>query len=69
MTTKILVTTPVRHIQGVSEILETIGEITYLEDPNEEDVISIVENYDAIFTNPNKSKVYIGKEIINSGKN
>ncbi|EMN69556.1 4-phosphoerythronate dehydrogenase [Leptospira interrogans serovar Bataviae str. UI 08561] len=68
MTTKILVTTPVRHIQGVSEILETIGEITYLEDPNEEDVISIVENYDAIFTNPNKSKVYIGKEIINSGK-
>ena len=61
---KILVITPVRHIIGVPEILESTGEVTYMEDPSKEEVISVIDAYDAIFTNPNKSKVFIGKDIL-----
>jgi len=66
---KILVITPVKHIIGVSEILESIGDITYLDDPSMNEVIAKIETYDSIFTNPNKSKVFIGKEVLNAAKN
>ena len=38
----------------------------YLDDPTPEKVISVIGGYDAIYTNPNKSKVFIGKEIIDA---
>ncbi len=63
---KILVITPVRHISGVPETLESIGNVTYIDDPSAEEVQSVINEYDAIFTNPNKSKVFIGSEILNS---
>jgi len=66
---KILIITPVRHIIGVSDILESIGEVTYLDDPTSEEVISVIGSYDAIFTNPNKSKVYIGQDVLGAAKN
>ena len=69
MTYKILVITPVRHIQYVPEMLESIGDITYLDDPTLEEVMSVISQYDAIFTNPNKSKVFIGKELLDLAKN
>lgn len=65
---KILVITPVRHIKGVPETLEAAGKVTYLDDPSVEEVISVIGDYDAIFTNPNKSKVYIGKDILDAAK-
>ena len=65
----ILVITPVGHIKGVPEILEAAGKVTYMDDPSSEKVISIINGYDAIFTNPNKSKVFIGKEILDAAKN
>ncbi len=65
---KILVITPVRHIKGVPETLEAAGKVTYLDDPSVEEVISVIGDYDAIFTNPNKSKVYIGKDILDDAK-
>jgi D-3-phosphoglycerate dehydrogenase len=65
----ILVITPVRHIAGVSETLESIGKVTYLDDPSPAEVIDVIGEYDAIYTNPNKSKVFIGKEIIDAGRN
>jgi len=68
MSKKILVITPVKHIQGVSEILEESGNVTYLEDPTYDDVKSCINNFHAIFTNPNKSKVYISEELIQVGK-
>jgi phosphoglycerate dehydrogenase-like enzyme len=68
MNYKILVITPVRHIKGVSEALEATGEVTYLDDPSVEEVISVIGDYDAIFTNPNKSKVYIGQDILDAAK-
>jgi|TARA_B110000196_G_C21043904_1_gene613869 phosphoglycerate dehydrogenase-like enzyme len=69
MRPKILVITPVQHINGVKETLESFAEVTYLEDPSLQEVIEIIEPYDSIFTNPNKSKVYIGPELIDAAKN
>ena len=68
MNYKILVITPVRHILGVPEVLNSIGEVTYMDDPSAEEVVSVIGDYDAIFTNPNKSKVFIGKEILDAAK-
>lgn len=68
MINKILVITPVRHIKGISEILESIGEVTYMDDPSPNQVISVIDGYDAIFTNPNKSKVFISKDILDAAK-
>jgi len=65
---KILVITPVRHIIGVSEVLDSIGSVTYLDDPSKDEVISKIEEYDAIFTNPNKSKVFIGRDVLDAAK-
>ena len=47
---KILVITPVKHINGLQGILESAGSVTYLDDPSMEEVISIVDDYDAIFS-------------------
>jgi len=65
---KILVITPVRHIAGVPEILESTGQVTYMDDPTLLEVIAIIGEYDAIYTNPNKSKVFIGREVIDAAK-
>ncbi len=68
MKAKILVITPVRHIKGVSEILETTGEVTYLDHPTLEQVVTTIPGYQAIFTNPNKSNVFIGREVMDAGQ-
>lgn len=64
---KILVITPVHHIHGVPEILERIGLVTYLDDPIPEDVLRLISKQHAVFTNPNKSNVFIGRDVIESG--
>lgn len=66
---KILVITPVRHIAGVVETLDSIGSVSYLDDPSPSEVIAVIGDYDAIYVNPNKSKVFIGKKIIDAGYN
>ena len=63
---RILVITPVHHITGIVDTLESIGDVTYFDDPSIEQVISVISEYDAIFTNPNKSKVFIGREVLNA---
>ena len=60
----VLVITPVRHIGGVSPILERIGAVTYLDHPSTADVVALVGGYDAVFTNPNKSNVFLGREVL-----
>jgi len=67
MPPKILVITPVHHIRGVSEILESIGEVNYLENPTPQDVLNLISNQHAVFTNPNKSNVFIGPDIMDKG--
>ena len=53
MNFKILVMTPVKHINGLQDILESSGSVKYLDNPSKGEVISILDDYDAIFTNPN----------------
>jgi len=65
---RILVITPVRHIPKVTEILESLGSVEYLDDPTYLEVLKVAASYDVIFTNPNKSKVFIGKELIESAQ-
>ena len=66
---KILVVTPVKHIKGVFKTLTKIGNVNYIEDCNLENLMKIVSNYDAIFTNPNKSKIFIGQDVIDLATN
>ena len=69
MKPKILVITPVHHIRGVVDILESFGDVVYLDDPSWDEVLEVIADYDAIYTNPNKSKVFIDSRLINTGKN
>ncbi|PPR48320.1 MAG: Hydroxypyruvate reductase [Alphaproteobacteria bacterium MarineAlpha5_Bin8] len=64
---KILVITPTKHILGVNKILKNIGHVTFKDDPTYKDIKKIIKNFDAIYTNPNKSKVYIDEKLINLG--
>ena len=68
MQPRVLVITPVDHIKGVNEILESFADVTYLEDPSQEEVLNLIEAYDSIFTNPNKSKVFLGADLLTKGK-
>lgn len=65
---RILVITPIRHIAGVTEILESTGQVTYMDDPTPEQVIAAIGNYEALYTNPNKSRVFIGQEVIDAAE-
>ena len=60
----ILVITPISHIKNVKNDLEKIGKVTIIDDPSINKIHKIIHKYDVIFTNPNKSKVFIGKKII-----
>ncbi|MEO5347590.1 MAG: hypothetical protein H7834_14625 [Magnetococcus sp. YQC-9] len=66
MKANILVITPVRHIRGVAEILESCGAVTYLDHPSPAEVIAALPGHRALFTNPNKSNVFLGKEIFDA---
>lgn len=63
-TNKILVITPISHIENAIDSLDKLGQITVFADPTYEEVYEIVEDYDCIFTNPNKSRVKIDKRLI-----
>lgn len=66
---KILVITPVSHIRGVEDLLESIGDVTYMDDPTSSEVAACISQYDALYTNPNKSKVYIGEDLLSQASN
>ena len=65
---KILVITPVHHIHGVVKVLEKCGDVTYLENPKPKTVLNCIKDFDALFTNPNKSNIFIDRDLINAAK-
>ena len=69
MTTRIIAITPIRHILGVVKQLESIGELTIFDDPSPADLIEVVHDYEVIFTNPNKSKIYLDEEVFKYSPN
>lgn len=62
---KILVITPTDHIEGLNNLLNSIGEVTFLEDPVLEDLKNLNNKFDAVYTNPNKTKIFIDHEFLN----
>jgi D-3-phosphoglycerate dehydrogenase / 2-oxoglutarate reductase len=66
---KTLVITPIDHIKNVKENIKSYSKITILNDPSYTEVLRVISKYDALFTNPNKSKVFIDKKLITKAKN
>lgn len=65
----ILVITPTKHIKNFEKTICKFGKVKFLDDPLKTQLLKIIENYNIIFTNPNKSKIFFNKEIIDKGKN
>jgi len=65
MPSKIIITTPIAHLDGVFEILASCHDsvTVYIPDPLLEDLIA---NSDAtvIFTNPNKSRIFYSADVL-----
>jgi len=61
---RLLVTTPVRHIDGLMEKLASRFDVTYLPDPAVPDIMPHLAEMEGIFTNPNKARFRISKELI-----
>ena len=69
MKRRLLVATPIAHIQGLLEKLEKTFEVEYTPDPDHDQVMAVIDRFSALFVNPNKSKFRIDKEIICAGRN
>ena len=64
---KIAVITPISHLNGVRELVETKGEVFYLENnPDKSTVKSILirKNIDTIICNPNQQSFKIDEELL-----
>ena len=68
MKKKMLVITPISHINGLVKLLKKHFQLTILEDPSRKKVSQVIQKYEIIFTNPNMSKVFLSKEIMQKGK-
>ena len=66
---KILVITPIDHISGLKTKLKKIGEVVINEDPKKTFILKNIKKFHAIYTNPNKSNIFIDRHIIDKAKN
>jgi D-3-phosphoglycerate dehydrogenase / 2-oxoglutarate reductase len=62
MKNKVLVITPVKHIQGLFNKLTKIGRVKMFENISNAQFTKLKDEYTAIFTNPNKSKIFLGEQ-------
>jgi len=68
MKPKILIITPIKHIKKLYRNFEIYFKIKYIPEATYNEVLKHSKNIDCIFTNPNKSKVFIDKNIISNSK-
>tara|TARA_Y100000992_G_scaffold301367_1_gene272096 strand:- start:455 stop:1408 length:954 start_codon:yes stop_codon:yes gene_type:complete len=68
MKRKLLVMTPISHINGLEKIFKKYFILSKVENPTYKIIYKIIHDYDVIFTNPNMSKVYLSKEILQRAK-
>tara|TARA_Y100000034_G_C6801265_1_gene359407 strand:- start:11 stop:958 length:948 start_codon:yes stop_codon:yes gene_type:complete len=60
---KILCLTPIKHLDGIYEYLESFGEISYAPELQKEHFDSLdMGSYDVIFCNPNKQRYVLNEE-------
>jgi len=69
MKKKILVVTPVHHIEGFLERLKKNFVTINLNNPTEKQLLKKIKNVDFIFTNPNMSKIYFSEKNLSLAKN
>ena len=69
MKPKLLCITPIRHIIGLEKKLKRHFSCRFVDDPNEKEFIKIEDKYSIIFTNPNKSKIFLNRKNLKSKKN
>ena len=65
---RILVITAIDSIKGVREMLEKTGRVTVWPNPSYKQVLEAIPSYDAIFTSPNNTKVFMSGEMFERAK-
>ncbi len=65
----ILCITPIDHLAEIKKELNSLGNLKIMDDPLLEDIIEDLYLTDIIFTNPNKSKIFLGKEVLENAPN
>lgn len=68
MKPKLLVATDISNIAGLRAMLSDVFEVLYFEQFSAEDAARCASDIEAIFTNPNNSRVYFGREILHRFK-
>ena len=64
---KILCLTPIKHLDGIYEYLESFGEVSYAPELDRVDFNFLnMEDYDVIFCNPNKQEYLLNKETLDN---
>ena len=61
---RILVITPVSHIEGLRKLLDSVGRTDYRERISYKELLNIIKDYDAIFCNPNKQPFRIDELLM-----
>tara|TARA_R100000008_G_C3584197_1_gene170864 strand:+ start:1130 stop:2047 length:918 start_codon:yes stop_codon:yes gene_type:complete len=62
---EILCLTPIKHLDGIYEYLESFGSVSYAPELNKEHFYSLdMGKYDLIFCNPNKQKYLLNEETL-----
>jgi lactate dehydrogenase-like 2-hydroxyacid dehydrogenase len=59
---RILIITPIKHIDDLYGELKKIGKIKLYENISKLEFLKLQNEYEAIFTNPNKSKIFLGEQ-------
>lgn len=62
MKNKILIITPLKHIKGLYNKIKKVGKIKIFKDISNAEFLKLKDEYRAIFTNPNKSKIFLGEK-------
>ena len=69
MKKKLLVITPIEHIAGLLEKLESKFEVTLVPDPTFNQIRQYLEHVNVVYTNPNKSKLPIDRKFMEASPN
>ena len=64
MKKRLLVMTPISHINGLEKLLNKYFKLDIIENPSKNQIFKIIHNYEIIFTNPNMSKVFLSKKLL-----
>ena len=59
MKKRLLVITPISHINGLEKLLNKYFKLDVIEDPSKNQIFKIIHNYEIIFTNPNMRFFYL----------